>query len=544
MSHQLSAIILHSPALRAGNQSKYKHHITKNSPMIIRSLFAVLLFTAFSTNQALSTPPDWNLSLKLDLGPDLGQNYGTLFELTDDSGTTIAGAGYVGSYNTQSRSDRRALHFFVKSSQATDFNPEPLPRPSTDAGTYLYDFQDKLFSLGRGGNDQRHRQWNTVSATWQDDNQTAPFSVAIADGILSADQRGYQYNGKPILEVQAADGILAENYYANGHLVFRRRNPQTNPPVNELVAVSWNNKQATAPDWKSAPSIPMRTPREFVYAYGQLADQVVAATNTGGFYTFDGKNWNTVLEPDTNVSFQIYAIINYRDRLLCGQYPTGELFSYDGKNLTHIPDWPPAVPCVQKRAREAQTLTIYGGDLYCGVWPWGEVWKLAKQNAAWQFAGRMFTHPALTDETTHPYETETSKLGSVLNRWGQRVTSLVPIGDSLYISTSSKGGNAYDPKFTFLAGDKWKEYGSVYQFSQPGAIVVPTTWTTGPTNFDFKIHQGKLQVFQDGKLLGFCSAPTLLKGEMASANVKLAKGLFGPYRGKNLQQPTPPSPSP
>ena len=160
--------------------------------------------------------------------------------------------------------------------------------------------------------------------------------------------------------------------------------------------------------------------------------------------------------PYVTVSVQLYAILTYRDRLLMGQYPTGELFSYYGKELKHLPGWPPVMNGVRKNAREAQTLTLYGGELYAGVWPWGEVWNLGDRHGEWRFLGRMFTHPAPTDKTTHPYEVQTTKLGAVLNRWGQRVTSLVPFGDSLYLSTSSKGGTPYEPKFTLLAGGKWK----------------------------------------------------------------------------------------
>ena len=246
------------------------------------------------------------------------------------------------------------------------------------------------------------------------------------------------------------------------------------------------------------------------------------------------RKWRTVLEPDTKVSFQIYAIINYHDRLLLGQYPTGELFSYDGEKLEHIPDWPPAVPEVRRNAREAQTLALFGGDLYAGVWPWGEVWKYSSPESGWQFSGRMFTHPPLTDETTHPYENETSSLGSVLNRWGQRVTSLVPMGNAMYISTSSKGGYVYEPKYTFLANEKWKEYGSVYKVIRPGALAVATQWTTGKTNFEFKIRQGNIEIYQDGKLLGSTPAPEAYLGDLSTAQISLKSGTFGPFLGKDL----------
>jgi len=501
-------------------------------------IFIALLYVLYCASPITAAQPDWSLSLQVDLGTDQGQNFGTLFELVDPAGQVIAGAGYVGAYNTQSRSDRRSLQFFVKPQQNPSFQPRRLPRPTTNAGTYLHEFNGDLFSKSRGGKDQQLKRLDKSEQNWTPDTTSTPFKVHVADGVLSSDSSSINFNGKSILNIKPDQGTLAERYYANGFLVFRLHNQKANPPVNRLVATPWNSTQSGPIDWQSSPSINMGTPREFVYAYGQLQGQVVAATNTGGLYVFDGTTWKTVLEPDTNVSFQIYTMINYRDQLLMGQYPTGEIFTYDGQNLHHVPDWPPAIPGVRKQAREAQTLTIYGGDLYCGVWPWGEVWKTADPTAGWQFSGRMFTHPEPTDKTVHPYENETKQLGSVLNRWGQRVTSLIPLGDSLYISTSSKGGNAYEPKYKFLAGEKWKEYGSVYQFTQPGSLVVNTQWTNGPTNFQFKIHQGKLQILQDGKLLGTAPAPTQPTGDLVSAKVNLQKGIFGPYRGKSIKHHT------
>ena len=117
-------------------------------------------------------------------------------------------------------------------------------------------------------------------------------------------------------------------------------------------------------------------PREFIYSYGQLGDDVLAATNTGGVYRFDGREWKCLVEPIEDVSYQVYTMINYYDRLLLGQYPTGNLFEYDGREVRHLQDQPPVMPGVSDRAREAQTTAIYGGDLYVGVWPWAELWRL------------------------------------------------------------------------------------------------------------------------------------------------------------------------
>lgn len=503
----------------------------------MKKQFYLIAVTAsiLATSAVRSAGEEFRVEIEVDLQQDVGQNFGTLFEAVDAKGNVVAGAGYVGSYNTQARSDRRNLHFFVKPDSAIAFEPRRLPRPTSDAGTYLFEFDNRLFSKVRGGLDGTLRVWQKNSNAWIEDQQTAPFSVSVGNGVLTSDAKGIYFDGQPVLTLQPEQGSVAERYYANGQVVFRRYDAEADPAVNELVACAWTHEHSEPVVLDDGRTIAMRTPREFVYAYGQLENQIVAATNTGGIYVFDGKAWEVILEPDINVSYQIYAIINYGDRLLMGQYPTGELFFYDGQELKHLPKWPPVMKGVSTSAREAQTLTIYCGDLYCGVWPWGEVWKYDGDSSGWNFQGRMFTHPQPTDETTHPYENETKQLGSVLNRWGQRVTSLVPLGDSLFISTSSKGGAAWEPKFDFLAGEKWKEYGAVYEYRQPGALVVRTNWTEGPTTFEFAIKDNKMRVLQDGQpLAGLAATPSSAVAPLSQAKYKWGEGIFGPLRGKLL----------
>src|SRR5262245_29209255 len=157
------------------------------------------------------------------------------------------------------------------------------------------------------------------------------------------------------------------------------------------------------------------------------------------------------------------------------------------------------MPKVSPSARELQTLTIYRGDIYAGVWPWGEVWRYRTGTKRWEFVKRLFTHPEPTDRTVHPYEKETAALDPVGNLWGQRIASIVTVGDSLYVSTSSKGTPAYDPKFTFLSDGKWKEYGMVYRYRLPGHLSAPLKWKEGPTRLEFIVEKNRLRILQDGK---------------------------------------------
>lgn len=478
------------------------------------------------------------LSIRVDLGKDVGQNFGTLVEVRDATGHVVAGAGFLGDCNTQSRSDRRLLHIYGPVRGTAAFKPEPLPRINGDAGTYLFEFDNRLFARGRGrGIDGLLRAWDPANRQWEVDTNTIPFSIDVASKVLATSPRGATYDGRDILRIDVGEGSVGETYYANGQFIFRQYDATATPPLNRLVACPWSPGQGAA-EWPvdQRQTVPLRTAREFVYAFGQLREQVVAATNTGGLYVFDGDNWRTVLEPDVTVSFQIYSMLNYHDILLMGQYPTGELFAYDGRTLQRRAGWPPVMPGVSHHAREAQTLTLYGGRLYVGVWPWGEVWRLDAGGQVWSLEGRMFTHPQPTAATTHPYENETTAIDPVLNRWGQRVTSMVPWGDSLYIATSAKASTPYEPKFRFLAGDKWREYGRVYRLRQPGTLAVLTRWKGGPTTFDIEFGPERLSVEQDGQSLGTLQLDPNGWGFQGPLRIEWGKGVFGPLRGKIVER--------
>ncbi len=478
-----------------------------------------------------STDMIFTVRMEIDLGQDQGQNFGTLFEATDAEGRVIAGAGYQSTYNTESRIDRRLLQFYVRPRNRTH-TIERLPRVNNDAGVYLHGFQDRVFAKSRGGKDRNLYAWNKDNKSWEPDETTAPFNLDVGQGILSVTSKQVSFNGNPILTLDR--GSIGPSYYANGFFIFRHYDTESDPPLNNLVACPWTPDSNKPIDLAAGHTLDMRTPGEFVYACGQLAKDNIITTNTGGVYRFNGKQWDVLLEPDMNTSFQVYCAVNYYNRLLLGQYPTGEFFEYDGENLTLLKSWPPVMEGVSTHAREAQTTVIYGGDLYIGVWPWAELWRY--DHTEWSFTGRFFPHPEITRETTHPYENETSALGEILNNWGQRITSLVPYNGDLFLSTSSKGGTPYEPKFTFLANGKWKDYGAIYRIHIPGHLSAHTRWTNGPTTFEFTLTNNELQVTQDGKSIGSVSIDPTLAAEISPQDITWGSGVFGTFQGEILDK--------
>ncbi|WP_197440515.1 family 10 glycosylhydrolase [Polystyrenella longa] len=481
--------------------------------------------------------------MEVDFGKDHGQNLGSLFEVYDADGNVVAGAGFVGTYNSYIRNDRERLHFFLKSAEAKP-EVEPLLRVNETTGVYLSDLREQLYARGRSAKDDRFYEWNSESADWNVKEEMTQYDFFVAGKILHVEDRKIDYDGETILDLSDQDLIIGERYYAGGYLFLKTYTAERRLETNQLQAIPWSAYQDDLSiDLEKAIALPLRSDKEFVYSFGQLNGDILAATNTGGVYRFRAAKWEPLVEPIMTTSFQVYAMLNYYDRLLMGHYPTGELYEYDGESLILLEDWPPVLSGVSPSAREAQSLMIYGGDLYVGVWPWAEVWRYDQNQQDWVFAKRMFEHPALTDKVVHPYEDETKGVAEVYNLWGQRVTSLITMHDSLYISTSSKSGFAYDPKFDFLSGEELEDYGRVYRLKQPGQLTVPTTWPEGPQKFLFELDDESMRIMQNGKLIAEQKLSTSELIDQQPQRIVWGRGVYGKLSGdllsrkSNLDQP-------
>ena len=486
-------------------------------------------------------------TVDLDFGADIGQNYGSLFEAGTPDGKLTVGAGFMGVYNTRFRTDRHTVHLFVRPNGAERaVTLERLPRPSEEAGTYMFDLDGKLYASSRGA-DAAMRPWNPQTGAWEDPTEPVSRRMRVGNGILLMGSNQVTYDGEVILgpPERGSYGLM---YYANGYLCYYHQFAGTGSGYREyesddagfsrLYAVPWSPAAGGAADMSKAITLTLPQVGETTFAWGQFGDQVMTGSNLGGFYVLDGGEWKTLRPPQIGVSFQIYSMLNYYDRVLMGQYPTGRLFEYDGKEMRELADAPPVMAGVSPSARELQTTAIYGGDVYAGVWPWGEVWRYNPDAETWTFVDRMFTHPEASNVTVHPYEKECTALEIVLNQWGQRVTSLVPLGDRLMVSTSAKGPCPYDERLTVLGNDRWKEYGAVIALHAAGNLSVPITYTGAPTRLEFIIGGGKLRILQDGSEL----ASTALEGDLAGlvagaealSPITWGKGVFGDFRGAGV----------
>jgi hypothetical protein len=485
--------------------------------------------------------PATTFTVRIDRGRDIGQSFGSLFEAVSDDGAFVVGAGFQNLYNTRYRADRHAVQFFIRPADGKrTFETEALPRPNDLCGTYLYS-RDGVVRSTYGG----IKAWRPDARQWQAEAAIGGTeeTMRLGDGLLEFGDSTVKYNGRTILP-PPEKGSYQLFFYADGHLCFyhvNRGDGPYRPYLNDtdgfsrLYACPWTADDA-AVDLSKASALTLPVVGETTFAWGQLGRQIVTGSNIGGFYVFEAGNWRMLLEPKLGVSYQLYSTMAFHDRLLMGQYPTGRIFEYDGTSITDLAGWPPKLEGVSGSAREAQTTVIYGGDVLVGVWPWGELWRYNRDSKTWTFMRRMFDHPPLSDQITHPYDVE-NRGYAVGNQWGQRVTSLVTGGPDLFVSTSAKSPCEWNAEqFPFLAPEKWKSYGTVYRLTMPGHLSATTKWTAGPTTLEFVIRGDTIAIFQDGRKLASTNLNSLLAQRPQAltgfAKVQWGNGIYGKFSGQ------------
>jgi len=509
--------------------------------MKCNSLIASLLLAACAGAQP-KEKPTMQITATLDFGEDRGQNFGTLFEARNAAGRVVYGAGFAGFYNTAFRMDRYTLQFFVRGASDEPVTFETLPPASNDGGNYLFDLDGRVYQFSYYG-DNTARWWDDKSRSWQVDEDfgrrattSGQGRMRVAGKVLQFKKGEVWHDGTRVL-TSPASGHYHHFYYAFGHLLFFHNDRGADPACSRLHAVPWTPGSGDL-DLGKAITLQVKYAGETPFAIGQLGAETVYSSNLGGVYAFGGSQWKVLRPSKKGVSYQLYSMLNWYDKLLMAQYPTGNLFVYDGKEIRRLKDWPPVMPGVSPAAREAQTTCLFGGDLYVGVWPWAELWRYEAHEDKWHFLRRMFKRPAATDKTVHPWDdrvaafNRTSAKKIAGNNWGQRVTGLNPMGDALYISVSAKGCFQRDMRLDFLHDDEvWNEYRVVHRMRKPGCVAAAMQWTGKPTTLQFTLARDRLSISQDGRELASAPVTADFAPDLRDARVQWGAGMFGPLRG-------------
>lgn len=497
-------------------------------------LLCLLVLFLLALPVAAAEPPVFAMSAVVDFGPDVGQNFGTLFEVRDSAGRVIMGAGFPGIYNTCTRLDRYQLQLYIRPVEATRASRELLPRACPTSQQSVQDCDGRLYAWSYGA-DRTVRCWDGRS--WQQTDLLDPQGNEFGDGFLRVAgrllvfQQGQTwYDGRLILP-RAAEGSYRTFYYAQGHLLCYHTK-LGEEGFTRVCAIPWRPGEPAAAVERAVVQ-PAKYVGETPFAWGQLGDQALTVSNNGGVYVFEGGAWRVLREADKAVSYQVYSTVNQGDELLLGQYPTGNLLRYDGRAITHLPGWPPVMPGVSPGSREAQATMIYRGELYVGVWPWAELWRQDRDTGEWALAGRMFERPPISNAWGHPWEGEIRAYNEatgaevVPNTWGQRVWGLAPWRDSMMVATSAKGPMERDPRLSFLTDEVYAEYGRVWRYTLPGNLAAPLQYRDRPTRIECVVERDRLVVRQDGEVRGEVALDRKLTAGLEPASVTWGRGIFG-----------------
>ena len=265
-----------------------------------------------------------------------GQNLGSLFE-AGFPGRAFLGAGFVGVYNTLFRTDRHTLQFFRPGEGGDQFSIEPLPRPSEDAGAFLFDLDGALYAWGYV-HDLAVRRWQgdrwEVDASFDRERiRLGDVRMRVGKGLLELAQSTIRYEGKVVVP-PPEEGAYHHLYYANGHLVFYHTGLSAAGSGCALDA-----RDEAAADLARASVLTSSMPGRPRSRSGNWAGGAHLLEPRGPACAFDGTEWRILREPDDRVSYQIYSMLNYYDRLLMAHYPSGTL--YNATAARYVPEgWP------------------------------------------------------------------------------------------------------------------------------------------------------------------------------------------------------------
>lgn len=488
------------------------------------SLIAFLLSSSLSYSE---NPPLFEATFKVELGEDLGQGLGTLFEALDENGKVILGAGLNDIHSTYVRDNNRILDFYYRGKQIQrTFQRLLTPFGSKNNGSRLIRDGESLLTYFREGNP-------VALAAVQVDGTTQPClgipreQQAAFSGLQYVNNQRLvfhpyyvTYNSKEIFRSERSCLF----YYVKGKLfAFQGGDPSL------LLVYNWN---------PSVDATVKGEPEKFeasgdLFIYGTYGDEVLLITNIGCIYSYKEGKLTQIRDTDGK-SWQGYSLTAWYDHHLIGHYPTGSLMEYANGKVDLFEPAIPIPPGASSAAREAQTLDIYGGDLYAGVWPWGELWRLDSDSHQWEFVKRVFEIPEISEDQA-PYQNQMQGKPDAFNYWGQRIMNLVGTSDGLFISTMNKQGKPYLPDIhDFLSPEIVSQYGAIHKMSGVVQVSHQLPWKT-VTELRFTYSNDSIRIYQDGNLLEERNLPgnTGLEGRTVKS-LRSGKGVYGPFGGKIL----------
>ncbi|SLN34146.1 hypothetical protein [Oceanibacterium hippocampi] len=452
----------------------------------------------------------------LDLGRDVGQPLGSVFELRQD-GRTIAGAGFGDGFSTFMRENNRVLSLFVSPEPGAASGPaelEDLGKPFEPAMARTMHIDNRILTIMKPWRDSELLAYDESAGAWQPEGQSdrQQYVGVVDNKHIEFFSNSIEYDGETIFRANCEKCRMTSIYH-DGVLysAIYQKDEET-----RILTCPWTPGETAGECRESR----LAAEERFVYSIFPYRDHVLLATTRGNVFRLDGDGLEQILDGRVFArSWQPYTMMQWHDRLLIGAYPTGTLYVYDGERITPFEPPVPKQEGASERKREAQTLTLYEGAILVGVWPWGEVWRHDGEEAegGWSLVARAFSEPEISDEETPYYKV------AKRNGWGQRIVSLTPADDSLYIATSNKTSELNRSPGDEIAA----QYGRIWRM-RGSQVSCQIEWRER-TTLRFEISDS-LRIFQDGRLL--CEGRAARRVPV-DAELGVGDGVYGPlFRGR------------
>jgi hypothetical protein len=491
-----------------------------------------------------------DMMLQVDFGQDDGRNLGTVFELRAPiTGETICAAGFATYSQTRTIASSRWLEFFCRAND---------PLKVTDLGRIADDvYRPVLVSLpGRLLETTKGYVSTDGGATWtRDPSVIGVFSgQTVGRGALLFRRDGLN----TVVQFDGAE-LFREHKAARSGLFYRGR-----------IAVAYDDNTIVVCEWRpgtgceSKRSLAHEPVSDFYAALG-FGDAVYFVggpsepLNGKGHQIFRllGDRIEKVYESD-HIYGQIYSAVVWRDRMLTGEFPDGYVYEFSPETGRVVDLQRPPGPDVRlhfpaelypsntdywlDRYREAQSLALYAGRVYVGMFPWAQLFS-SRDLRTWDVT-RLAQAPDIDDDAGWPYRRRLEERirpmiaagglqkgapRAMPSFWAQRITAIVPTQDGIVAAVGNRSGGAYDPegRDSVMARADIDQYGRVFRIRAPASIMMPFDWPAhGKVSMRFEITADGLAMSIDGKLVAR-SVAGISPETLRNFEIVYGEGIFG-----------------
>jgi len=250
-------------------------------------------------------------------------------------------------------------------------------------------------------------------------------------------------------------------------------------------------------------------------------------------------------------SGEFYAMMVVNDKLIAGHYPSGYLAVIERSGAVKFLEVPRALSDSfgqengQTSYREAQSLNLYAGRIWVGMYPWGYLWEGDPALEHWK-RHRLFTWPEVDASQPTPFHAvlnarylsmsveERAEKGSwaLPSFWGQRIHSVALSGDenAILYGLGNMPGLPYDPlrDSSFGSVVDFDEYGSVKGLRAENTILKYVPWPDdGALELVFTVRPNEMSLTIDGDEVERIPA-RLSKFDIAQMKLtSVGSGVFG-----------------